>query len=96
MSILATVKERSGKLCACTLILTRNMTPPNTKYFTYAIESSFIYCMPGIGARYIYFPSDEETQLRFMQSGYQEGETPEVLAVQVGHAQKPGYKSFPM
>ncbi len=32
--------------------------------------------------------------MRFMQSGYQEGETPEVLAVQAGVRTNPDYKSF--
>ena len=33
----------------------------NQKYFVYAIESSFIYCMPEVGSQvHIYFPTSDE------------------------------------
>ena len=35
---------------------------PNNKYFPYAIESSFIYCMPEVGSQvHIYFPGADES-----------------------------------
>jgi len=62
MSIPATVKERSGNCVRVHFHIDKEYdTSPNTRYFTYAIESSFIYCMPEVGSQvHIYFPSDEE------------------------------------
>lgn len=62
MSIPATVKERSGNCVRVHFHIDKEYdASPNVRYFTYAIESSFIYCMPEVGSQvHIYFPSDEE------------------------------------
>lgn len=62
MSIPATVKERSGNCIRVHFHIDKEYdASPNTRYFTYAIESSFIYCMPEVGSQvHIYFPSDDE------------------------------------
>ena len=54
-------KGTRWKLCARAF----NIDPvyenaPNNKFFPYAIESSFIYCMPEVGSQvHIYFPGAE-------------------------------------
>ena len=62
MSIPATVKERSGNCVRVHFHIDPEYdNSPNVKYFTYAIESSFIYCMPEVGSQvHIYFPGDDE------------------------------------
>ena len=62
MGIPATVKERSGNCVRVHFDIDKTYdTSPDTLYFTYAIESSFIYCMPEVGSRvHVYFPSDDE------------------------------------
>ena len=62
MSIPATVKERSGNCVRVHFHIDSEYDrSPNVKYFTYAIESSFIYCMPEVGSQvHIYFPGDDE------------------------------------
>ena len=63
MSIPATVKERAGNCVRVHF----NIDPvyenaPNNKFFPYAIESSFIYCMPEVGSQvHIYFPGADES-----------------------------------
>jgi len=62
MSIPATVKERSGNRVRVHFDIDPIYEPCNRmKYFTYAIESSSIYCMPEVGSRgHIYFPEHDE------------------------------------
>ena len=62
MGIPATVKERSGNCVRVHFDIDSEYdASPNTLYFAYAIESSFIYCMTEIGSRmHVYFPSDDE------------------------------------
>lgn len=60
MSIPATVKERSGNRIRVKFDIDREYDPAG-KFFTYAIESSSIYCMPEIESRvHIYFPEHDE------------------------------------
>lgn len=63
MSIPATVKERSGNCVRVHFHIDKEYdSASNIKYFPYAIESSFIYCMPEVGSQvHIYFPSDDES-----------------------------------
>ena len=85
MSIPATVKKRSGNCVKVHFHIDKEYdASPNTKYFTYAIESSFIYCMPEVGSQvHIYFPSDEER------------DAVAVHAIRTsGKAQEPDHKSF--
>ena len=52
MSIPATVKERSGNCVRVHFHIDPVYEDaPNIKYFPYAIESSFIYCMPEVGSQ---------------------------------------------
>lgn len=62
MSIPATVRERSGNCVRVHFHIDQKYDDsPHVKYFTYAIESSFIYCMPEVGSQvHIYFPGDDE------------------------------------
>lgn len=62
MSIPATVKERSGNRVRVHMDIDQAYIPgEDLKYFTYAIESSSIYCMPEENSRvHIYFPSHNE------------------------------------
>ena len=62
MSIPATVKERSGNRIRVQMDINQNYeSGDDQKYFTYAIESSSIYCMPEENSRvHIYFPSHDE------------------------------------
>ncbi len=62
MSIPATVKERSGNRIRVQMDIDRKYrSGVDCKYFTYAIESSSIYCMPEENSRvHIYFPSHDE------------------------------------
>ncbi|WP_124065275.1 RHS repeat-associated core domain-containing protein [Clostridium sp. E02] len=62
MSIPATVKERSGNRIRVQFDIDPIYAPAaETKYFTYAIESSSFYCMPEEGSRvHIYFPEHDE------------------------------------
>ena len=62
MSIPATVKERSGNRVRVKFDIDQAYEEsPLAKYFTYAIESSSIYCMPEVGSRvHIYFPEHDE------------------------------------
>lgn len=63
MSIPATVKERSGNCLRVHFHIDREYDGSlNARYFTYAIESSFIYCMPEIGSQVLYFPSADESR----------------------------------
>ncbi|HIS60939.1 MAG TPA: hypothetical protein IAC14_01640, partial [Candidatus Scybalomonas excrementigallinarum] len=60
MSIPATVKERSGNRVRVHFDIDP-VYDSNGKYFTYAIESSSIYCMPEEDSRvHIYFPDHDE------------------------------------
>ena len=63
MSIPATVKVRSGNCVRVHFHIDKEYDDsPNVRYFTFAIESSFIYCMPEVGSQvHIYFPSEEES-----------------------------------
>lgn len=73
MSIPATVKERSGNCVRVHFHIDPEYdNSPNVKYFTYAIESSFIYCMPEVGSQvHIYFPGMmRKMLLQFMPSGH--------------------------
>lgn len=94
MSIPATVKERSGNCVRVHF----HIDPvydisPNTKYFTYAIESSFIYCMPEVGSQvHIYFPSDDEKDAVAVHA-VRTAQT-QSSGTSSGYAQKPDYKSF--
>ncbi len=62
MSIPATVMERAGNCVRVHFHIDKEYdSAPNLRYFTFAIESSFIYCMPEVGSQvHIYFPTDEE------------------------------------
>lgn len=62
MSIPATVKERSGNRIRVQMDIDQGYCASESlKYFTYAIESSSIYCMPEENSRvHIYFPSHDE------------------------------------
>ncbi len=62
MSIPATVKERSGNCVRVHFHMDPEYVAcPNQKYYVYAIESSFIYCMPEVGSQvHIYFPTSDE------------------------------------
>lgn len=93
MSIPATVKERSGNCVRVHFHIDPVYeSAPNIKYFPYAIESSFIYCMPEVGSQvHIYFPGDNESgavavhAIRMTTPG---GGAPS------GYAQIPDNKSF--
>ena len=97
MSIPATVKERSGNCVRVHFHIDPVYeAAPNQRYFTFAIESSFIYCMPEVGSQvHIYFPTDEEKDavavhaIRTSAPGKGgKGGTGG------GYAQNPDYKSF--
>ena len=62
MSIPATVMERSGNRVRVWFdIDSEYEASEQTKYFTYAIESSSFYCMPEEGSQvHIYFPDHDE------------------------------------
>ncbi|MCM1259105.1 MAG: DUF6531 domain-containing protein, partial [Roseburia sp.] len=62
MSIPATVKERSGNCVRVHFHIDEKYEASSkNRYFTYAVESSFIYCMPEVGSQvHIYFPGDDE------------------------------------
>ena len=62
MSIPATVKERSGNRIRVQMDIDQGYRGgDDCKYFTYAIESSSIYCMPEESSRvHIYFPTHDE------------------------------------
>lgn len=92
MSIPATVKERSGNCVRVHFhIDSKYDASPNVKYFTYAIESSFIYCMPEVGSQvHIYFPSDEEQDAIAVHAIRTSG----AGASSSGYAQIPDNKSF--
>ncbi len=62
MSIPATVMERAGNCVRVHFHIDPEYeSAPNNRYFSYAIESSFIYCMPEEGSQvHIYFPGDDE------------------------------------
>ena len=97
MSIPATVMERSGNCVRVHFHIDPVYEAAvHQRYFTYAIESSFIYCMPEVGSQvHIYFPSDEEKDavavhaIRTASAG-QGGQT----GGGGGYAQNPDYKSF--
>ena len=63
MSIPATVMERAGNCVRVHFHIDPEYeSAPNNRYFSYAIESSFIYCMPEVGSQvHIYFPGDDES-----------------------------------
>ncbi len=94
MSIPATVKERSGNCVRVQFHIDSEYdTSPHVRYFTYAIESSFIYCMPEVGSQvHIYFPSDDERDAVAVHAIRTEGT--QVSGASAGYAQKPDYKSF--
>ena len=92
MSIPATVKERSGNCVRVHFHIDQEYdTSPNVKYFTYAIESSFIYCMPEVGSQvHIYFPGDDEKDAIAVHAIRTSGGG----ASSSGYAQIPDNKSF--
>ena len=94
MSIPATVKERSGNCVKVHFHIDSVYdTSPHVRYFTYAIESSFIYCMPEVGSQvHIYFPSDDEKDAVAVHAVRTEGT--QASGSSAGYAQKPDYKSF--
>lgn len=98
MSIPATVKERSGNCVRVHFHIDPEYdNSPNTKYFTYAIESSFIYCMPELESQvHIYFPSDEERDAIAVHAVRVSGggNTGSSGGSGGGYAQNPDYKSF--
>ncbi len=94
MSIPATVKERSGNCVKVHFHIDPVYdTSPHIRYFTYAIESSFIYCMPEVGSQvHIYFPSDDEKDAVAVHAVRTEGT--QASGGSAGYAQKPDFKSF--
>ena len=94
MSIPATVKERSGNCVKVQFHIDSVYdTSPHVRYFTYAIESSFIYCMPEVGSQvHIYFPSDDEKDAVAVHAVRTEGS--QASGSSAGYAQKLDYKSF--
>lgn len=88
MSIPATVKERSGNCVRVHFHIDPVYdTSPNIRYFTYAIESSFIYCMPEVDSQvHIYFPTDEEKDAVAVHAVR--------MSTGGGYAQNPDNKSF--
>ena len=94
MSIPATVKERSGNCVKVHFHIDPVYdTSPHVRYFTYAIESSFIYCMPEVGSQvHIYFPSDDEKDAVAVHAVRTEGT--QASGSSAGYAQKPDFKSF--
>ena len=94
MSIPATVKERSGNCVRVHFHIDSEYdTSPHVRYFTYAIESSFIYCMPEVGSQvHIYFPSDDEKDAVAVHALRLKGTS--ASGNLTGYAQKPDYKSF--
>lgn len=94
MSIPATVKERSGNCVRVHFPMDPEYDAcPNSRYFVYAIESSFIYCMPEVGSQvHIYFPTSDEgsaiavhaIRMKAAGGGQSGG----------GYAQNPDCKSF--
>ena len=98
MSIPATVKERSGNCVRVHFHIDPEYdNSPNTKYFTYAIESSFIYCMPELESQvHIYFPSDEERDAIAVHAVRTSGggSAGSSGSSGGGYAQNPDYKSF--
>ena len=91
MSIPATVKERSGNCVRVHFHIDPEYdNSPNVKYFTYAIESSFIYCMPEVGSQvHIYFPGDDEKDAIAVHAIRTSGGSSSS-----GYAQIPDNKSF--
>lgn len=94
MSIPATVKERSGNCVKVHFHIDPVYdNSPHVRYFTYAIESSFIYCMPEVGSQvHIYFPSDDEKDAVAVHAVRTEGT--QASGSSAGYAQKPDFKSF--
>ena len=98
MSIAATVKERLGNCIRVHFHIDKEYdTSTNIKFFTYAIESSFIYCMPEVGSQvHVYFPSANESDaiavhaLRMSSTGDWKSEG----LGGGGYATKPECKSF--
>ena len=95
MSIPATVMARSGNCVRVHFHIDPEYdNSPNTRYFTYAIESSFIYCMPEVGSQvHIYFPGDDESDAMAVHAVRTEPAkgTPSSGG---GYAQNPDNKSF--
>ena len=91
MSIPATVMERSGNCVRVHFHIDQEYDhSPNVKYFTYAIESSFIYCMPEEGSQvHIYFPGDDEKDAIAVHAIRTSGG-----GASSGYAQIPDNKSF--
>ncbi|MGN0403378.1 MAG: hypothetical protein ACI4HQ_14135, partial [Acetatifactor sp.] len=94
MSIPATVKERSGNCVRVHFHIDPEYdASPNERYFTYAIESSFIYCMPEVGSQvHIYFPSDDERDAVAVHAVRLDGA--QASGASSNYAQNPDYKSF--
>lgn len=95
MSIPATVMERSGNCVRVHFHIDPEYDPsPGTRYFTYAIESSFIYCMPEVGSQvHIYFPGDDESDAIAVHAIRSEP-APGASPSGGGYAQNPDNKSF--
>lgn len=94
MSIPATVMERSGNCVRVHFHIDPEYdNSPNIKYFTYAIESSFIYCMPEVGSQvHIYFPSEDEKDAVAVHAV--RTDAAKTSGASGNYAQKPDYKSF--
>ncbi len=95
MSIPATVMERSGNCVRVHFHIDPEYDPsPGTRYFTYAIESSFIYCMPEVGSQvHIYFPGDNESDAIAVHAIRSEP-APGASPSGGGYARNPDNKSF--
>lgn len=85
MSIPATVKERSGNRVRVHFDIDAVCEQgEKVKYFTYAIESSSLYCMPEVGSQvHVYFPEHDEQSavavhaIRSGSAGGGAGQSPE-------------------
>lgn len=85
MSIPATVKERSGNRVRVHFDIDAAYEQgEKVKYFTYAIESSSLYCMPEVGSQvHVYFPEHDEQSavavhaIRSGSTGGGAGQSPE-------------------
>ncbi|MDE7271760.1 MAG: hypothetical protein K2N95_01695, partial [Lachnospiraceae bacterium] len=95
MSIPATVKERAGNCVRVHFHIDPVYdSAPNIKYFPYAIESSFIYCMPEVGSQvHIYFPGDDESSAVAVHAIRMSAPAGGGAGAGAGYAQEPDNKS---
>lgn len=91
MSIPATVKARSGNCVRVHFHIDPEYDSSSKgKYFTYAIESSFLYCMPEVGSQvHIYFPGNDEKDAIAIHAVRTSGGVSSA-----GYAKEPDNKSF--